>query len=558
MLSFLSIRNFAIVSHLDLEMRKGMTVVSGETGAGKSIMIDALGLALGNRAESDAVRKGAKRGEISAAFDVSELLEAQEWLRTNELEAEDERECMLRRTLSADGRSRSYINGHPCPLNRVRELGELLVDIHGQHEHQRLLKRDYHTLLLDGFAQAHALSAQVKSLYQDWQSKAARLAKLQEFSIEANAQLQLLTYQTEEINQLDPQPDEIAALEQEQKELAHAESILTRGQQISALIGEGEADHASALLNQALHLLGQIETESEATKQVGEMLNSALIQIDEAQRELDHYMQRIEPNPERLHEVEERLSALYDLARKHRTSPEQLSELRAQLNSQLDKLNHVDEDLDQLKLEAHQARETLLQKARELSLVRQKAARVMDIEVNEQLQLLGMVSAQFQAQISPIDPRHIGPQGLEEIEFLITTNKGQSAKPLGRIASGGELSRISLAIQVVTAKTANTPTLIFDEVDVGIGGAIAEVVGRLLRQLGERAQILCVTHQPQVAAQGNQHLFVSKVSDSGETETRIAMLTEQQRINEVARMLGGLEITNTTLDHAREMLTTGG
>ncbi len=554
MLSLLSIRNFAIVSHLDLELRKGMTVVSGETGAGKSIMLDALGLALGNRAESDAVREGAKRGEISAAFNITQLPEAQEWLRENELEAEDESECILRRTLSSDGRTRSYINGHPCPLNRVRELGELLVDIHGQHEHQRLLKKEYHRILLDNFGQAQPFAAEVRGLYLQWQQKNSALLRLQEVSEEANAQLQLLTYQTEEINQLDPQPGEVTALEQEQKELSNAEAILTRGQQINNLLSEGDADHASNLLNQALHLINEMEAESESIYQVSEMLNSALIQIDEAQREMNHYLQGVELNPERLYEVEERLTALYDLARKHRTAPEQLPDLKDQLNDQLSKLSHVDEDLEQLESEVANAYENLLQKARQLSLQRQKSAKRLDNAVNEQLAQLGMASARFTANLMPLDPRHIGPQGLEEIEFLIATNKGQSAKPLARIASGGELSRISLAIQVVTAKTTSTPTLIFDEVDVGIGGGIAEVVGRLLRELSGRAQILCVTHQPQVAAQGTQHLFVSKNNESSQTETRISMLTEQQRINEVARMLGGLEITDTTLSHAREML----
>lgn len=556
MLSLLSIRNFAIVSQLDLEVRRGMTVVSGETGAGKSIMLDALGLALGNRAESDAVKQGAKRGEISAAFDISKLPEALEWLKENELEAEDESECILRRTLTSDGRSRSYINGHPCPLNRVRELGELLVDIHGQHEHQRLLKREYHRVLLDGFAQAQSIAADVRSLYQNWQSKDAELARLQELSAEANAQLQLLTYQTEEINQLDPQTGEIEALENEQKELANAESILTRGQQIQSLLSEGDADHASALLNQALHLIGQMESESPAINDVTEMMNNALIQIDEAQRELDHYLQRVDLNPERLYEVEERLSALYDLARKHRITPEQLPELKDSLNADLDKLSHVDEDLEQLEVQVSQAKESLLAKARELSQIRQKAALKLASEVNQQLHSLGMLSAEFKTELTSLDSRHIAPTGLEDIEFLISTNKGQTPKPLAKVASGGELSRISLAIQVVTAKTANTPTLIFDEVDVGIGGGIAEVVGRLLKQLSEQAQILCVTHQPQVAAQGTQHLFVSKGNENGATETRLSMLTEQQRVNEIARMLGGLEITDTTLSHAKEMLET--
>jgi DNA repair protein RecN (Recombination protein N) len=555
MLTLLSIRNYAIVSSLDLELKNGMTVVSGETGAGKSIMLDALGLALGKRAESDAVRAGAKRAEISAVFDIRQLAEAQQWLAANELEAEDESECLLRRTLTEDGRSRAYINGHPCPLARVRELGELLVDIHGQHEHQRLLKRDYHRQLLDAFAQCENQAAEVRSLYSTWQSKSHELNRLQSLSEEASAQLQLLSYQTDEINQLNPEAGELGLLEQEQKELANAGAILQRGQQVSQLLGEGDNDHASSLLNHALQLLGQMEGNSPAIRQTEEMLNSALIQVEEAQREMEHYLQGIDLNPERLNEVEERLSALYDLARKHRVAPEQLPELMQDLNDQLAKLSHVDEDLEHLESEVESAREALLVSARKLSKAREKSAVSLSREVNKQLEMLGMNSARFTAQLSPIDAKHISAQGLEEVEFLISTNSGQGAKPLGRIASGGELSRVSLAIQVVTAQVTETPTLIFDEVDVGIGGGIAEVVGRLLRQLGQRAQVLCVTHQPQVASQGNQHLFVSKNADSGNTETRIAQLTDNQRVNEVARMLGGIEITEKTLEHAQEMLT---
>lgn len=554
MLTLLSIRNFAIVSSLDLELKQGMTVISGETGAGKSIMLDALGLALGKRAESDAVRQGAKRAEISAVFDIAALPDAQQWLRLHELEAEDEHECLLRRTLSEDGRSRSYINGHPCPLARLRELGELLVDIHGQHEHQRLLKRDYHRHLLDAFAKSEELAGQVKSLYQTWQSKSTELIRLQSISEEASAQLQLLTYQTEEINQLNPQTGELCELENEQKELSNAGAILQRGQQITQLLGEGDADHTSALLNQALHLLQQMESDAPAIRQTEEMLSSALIQVEEAQRELDHYLQGVDLNPERLYEVESRLTAIYDLARKHRVAPEQLPELRETLNTELEKLSHVDEDLEHLEREVESAKEALLVSARKLSKIRQKEAVSLSGEVNKQLQLLGMTAARFKAQLSPVESKHVSAQGLEEVEFLISTNSGQSPKPLARVASGGELSRVSLAIQVVTAQVTDTPTLIFDEVDVGIGGGIAEVVGRLLRQLGQRAQVLCVTHQPQVASQGNQHLFVSKNADKGVTETRIAQLTDNQRINEVARMLGGLAITDTTLDHAREML----
>ena len=553
MLTLLSIRNYAIVSSLDLELKNGMTVVSGETGAGKSIMLDALGLALGKRAESDAVRAGAKRAEISAVFDISKLAEAQQWLASNELEAEDENECLLRRTLTDDGRSRAYINGHPCPLARVRELGELLVDIHGQHEHQRLLKRDYHRQLLDAFAQSETLAAEVRTLYTTWQSKSQELLRLQSMSEEASAQLQLLSYQTDEINQLNPEEGELALLEQEQKELANAGAILQRGQLVSQLLGEGDNEDVSSLRNHALHLLGQMEGNSPAIRQTEEMLNSALIQVEEAQREIEHYLQNVELNPERLNEVEERLSALYDLARKHRIAPEQLPELMHNLNQQLARLSHVDEDLEHLDTEVERAREALLVSARKLSKAREASAVKLSTDVNRQLEMLGMGSARFKAQLSPIDAKHISAHGLEEVEFLISTNTGQGAKPLARVASGGELSRISLAIQVVTAQVTETPTLIFDEVDVGIGGGIAEVVGDLLRTLGERSQVLVVTHQPQVAAKGHQHLLVTKTGEDA-VHSELTLLAGAARIEEVGRMLGGAKLTDSTLAHAREML----
>lgn len=554
MLTLLSIRNFAIVSSLDLELKQGMTVVSGETGAGKSIMLDALGLALGKRADADSVREGAKRAEISAAFDVTHLPEAKQWLGVNELESEDNNECILRRTLSADGRSRSYINGHPCPLNRVKELGERLVDIHGQHEHQRLMKRDYHRSLLDDFAKCNDIADEVSSLFTAWQSKSTELKRLHDISEEANAQLQLLSYQTEEINRLDPQIGEVEALETEQKTLANAGAILTRGQQIQLLLTEGEETNAANIIHQALQALGDMETDSSALQQTADMLNAALIQVEEAERELSHFVQKVDLDPSRLQEVEDRLSTIYELARKHRVAPEQLPELHDQLNKQLASLSHVDENVEQLEHEVNLTLNELIERARQLSQIRNKAAKKLDKEVNQQLSSLGMNNAAFTAQISKVEPKYVTAQGLDEIEFLISTNQGQIPKPLAKIASGGELSRISLAIQVVTAQTTDTPTLIFDEVDVGIGGGIAEVVGRLLRQLSQRAQILCVTHQPQVASQGTQHLFVSKGVETGHTETRINQLTDKQRVNEVARMLGGLEITDKTIDHAKEML----
>lgn len=554
MLTLLSIRNYAIVDQLDLELKQGMTVVSGETGAGKSIMLDALGLALGDRAQSDCVREGQERAEINACFDVGELAEARAWLAEHELDADGE--CQLRRVLSADGRSRSYINGSPTPLTQIRELGQLLVDIHGQHEHQRLLKKDHHRTLLDEYAVQEEPAEQVRRIYHHWHRLDTELAQLTEQSEEHSARVQLLSYQIEELDQLGLQPGEPAELEEEQRVLANAGEILTTGHQLLSLTSDGESDSENclSLLSHCRHLLDSLGSQSPALQQAAEMLSSAYIQIDESSREIRAYLDSVEINPERQQEVEERLSSIYDIARKHRINAEELPEFHKSLKTELSSLHRGDDEMEQLEIDVKAAHEEYLSAAGQLSLARRKAADALSSAVDEQLHSLGMPAAHFVVCLTPHDSSRYSANGLEEVEFLISANKGQPARALAKVASGGELSRISLAIQVVTAQTSSTPTLIFDEVDVGIGGAIAEVVGRLLRQLGERAQILCVTHQPQVASQGHQHLFVSKDSKGELTRTRIDHLSEEKRVHEVARMLGGIDITDTSLEHAREML----
>jgi len=554
MLTLLSIRNYAIVDQLDLELKDGMTVVSGETGAGKSIMLDALGLALGDRAQSDSVREGEDKAEISACFDVSTLAEARAWLAEQELEADGE--CQLRRVLSADGRSRSFINGRPTPLTQVRELGQLLVDIHGQHEHQRLLKREHHRTLLDEYAAQSDQAEQVRRTYQHWRRLDTELTRLTEQSEEHSARVQLLSYQIEELDQLGLREGELAELEEEQRVLANAGEILGTGHQLLSLTcdGDGDGENCLSLLGHCRHLLDSLGSQAPALLQAAEMLASAHIQIDEAGREIRNYLDSVEINPERQQEVEERLSSIFDIARKHRINGEELPAFHQTLIAELNGLHRSDDELEQLEKDVGIAREAYLAAAGQLSRARQKAAEALSEAVDRQLHSLGMAAAHFNVCLTPYDPDRCGANGLEEVEFLISTNKGQPARALAKVASGGELSRISLAIQVVTAQTSSTPTLIFDEVDVGIGGAIAEVVGRLLRQLGERAQILCVTHQPQVASQGHQHLFVSKDTQGELTRTRIDPLSQEKRVHEVARMLGGIDITDTSLEHAREML----
>ena len=550
MLNQLTIRDFAIVEQLDLELKQGMTVVSGETGAGKSIMLDALGLTLGDRAEAGAVRHGADKADISASFNIDTIPEAAQWLIDNDLD--NDGECILRRVITKEGRSRCYINGRPTPAGQVKLLGEHLIAIHGQHEHQRLLKKDHHRELLDNFAGEAKLASKVRETYHGWQKLAQELKQLSEQSAEQTARVQLLSYQIEELDQLGLQPDELKQLEEEQKTLANAGEILNTGHQMINLASDNEDNNCVQLLNHCLHLLTDIQSESPSVRQASEMLNSALIQVEEASTEIRHYLDRVEINPERQQEVEERLSSIYDIARKHRITPEQLADFHQGLCDELANLNRSDEELEQLAEDVEAAQATFLKLAEKLSVKRAQAAKKLSKLVDQQLHSLGMPSAQISVDLSTLEKP--AASGLEEVEFLIITNKGQPAKPLAKIASGGELSRISLAIQVITAQTSTTPTLIFDEVDVGIGGAIAEVVGRLLRQLGETAQILCVTHQPQVASQGHQHLFVSKRSDKTKTHTRIDQLDQDNRIQEIARMLGGIDITERSVEHAREML----
>lgn len=550
MLNHLTIRDFAIVEQLDLELDQGMTVVSGETGAGKSIMLDALGLTLGNRAEAGAVRHGADKTDISASFDISAIPEATSWLSNNDLD--NEGECILRRVITKEGRSRCYINGRPVPAAQVKALGEHLIAIHGQHEHQRLLKKDYHRQQLDAFAGQTPLAEQVRNQFNHWHRLAQELKSLSEQSAEQTARVQLLSYQIEELDQLALATDELQQLESEQKTLANAEEIIQTGHQVMAITNDGEGSHCAQLLNQCLQLLQTIQGSSPSVRQASEMLNSALIQVEEASSEIRHYLERVEINPERQQEVEERLSLIYEIARKHRITPEQLPDFHQQLSDELKSLYRSDDELEALQLEVEQAYQTYTVDAEKLSQLRQQAAATLSQKVDQQLHNLGMPSAQISVALTALEKP--SANGLEEVEFLIITNKGQPAKPLAKIASGGELSRISLAIQVITAQTSTTPTLIFDEVDVGIGGAIAEVVGKLLRQLGNSVQILCVTHQPQVASQGHQHLFVSKYSDHTRTHTQIDRLDEERRVQEVARMLGGIDITERSVEHAREML----
>lgn len=550
MLLQLSIRNFTLIDQLDIEFDNGMTVISGETGAGKSVLLDALGLTLGDRADSDMVRTDCDKADITAHFAIAEIPAARQWLSEHDLDSQGD--CLLRRVISQNGRSRAYINGQPVAVQQLRELGSLLIDIHGQHEHQTLLKKETHGQLTDLYGNLQSTAQVVRSHFALWQSSAKKLENLTRQTDEQRAQVQLLRYQVEELDQLNLQPGELASLEQEQQQLASASDIIASGEAVRQLTTEGEEGCSRQQLNQALQQLAQLNLDNSHWNNIQELLNGALIQIEEASSELEHYLARVEIDPQRLALVEERLSSCYQIARKHLCQPDELIDLHQRLSDQLAELDHSDGDLAELADEVESLKRQYMADAEALSRLRLQAAEQLSTAVNTQLQDLGMPACQFSVAITPQAP---SANGLEAQEFLISTNPGQPAKALGKIASGGELSRISLAIQVATAQTARMPVLAFDEVDVGIGGAIAEVVGRLLRTLGEQSQVLCVTHQPQVASCGHHHLQVQKKQQKSNAFSRIVKLDKPARVNEIARMLGGIEITQRSLDHAEEMLS---
>ncbi|GAB3382791.1 DNA repair protein RecN [Spongiibacter taiwanensis] len=553
MLTHLSISNYAITESLEIELERGMTVLTGETGAGKSIMLDALGLTLGDRADSSIVRQGADRADIHATFDLSSIDQAKAWLSERELLDGDD--CLLRRVITSEGRSRGFINGQPATLQDLRELGGLLIDIHSQHAHQSLLKKPYQRQLLDAFAQASDLAEQTHQHYLDYQSLNKTLQRLESQQAEQHAQEQLLRYQLEELERLNLQPGEVEELEALQGQLANAEQILSANHHSLALCKEGEVN-ALGVIHQALSSLQSGDYQHPSQNNAIQLLETAKIQIDEAARELQQVIDATEVDPERLQQVEERLDTIYQTARKHRVAPEELPRLMDEFAAQLEGLDATDEKLDQLRTQRNQLWQSYRTAADKLSEKRRKGAATMKKEVEKQLATLAMKHCKVELALNPLSSEDAHPYGQEEVELLISTNPGAPLGALSKIASGGELSRISLAIQVVTAQVAAVPTVVFDEIDVGIGGATAEIVGQLLSTLGQRSQVLCVTHQAQVASQGDHHIRVQKVGDNKQLRTELTFLTQEEKIDEIARMLGGIAITENTLAHAKEMLST--
>ncbi|WP_313212334.1 DNA repair protein RecN [Stutzerimonas nitrititolerans] len=554
MLVHLSVHNYAIVEHLDLELQRGMSVISGETGAGKSIMLDALGLTLGDRADCSVVRVGADKADILASFDLDDIPDARAWLAERDLD--NDGPCILRRVITAEGRSRGYINGTPCPQGDLKALGELLIDIHGQHEHQSLLKTDTHRRLLDEYSGSQELARQVQLAAQRWRQTRQALERLSNTSDDQRARHQLLSYQLEELEALALEDSELEQLEHEHKNLANAEQLLGTCRQVLDMCSESDAGNVLSALTSSLQRLTAFQSQPGALGEAVNLLASAQIQVEEAVGELNRFLDHFDSDPERQQALEERLDSIYTLARKHRVQPPELPALQQRLLEELESLNADDEALERLSEELTAYARHYQEKATELSGVRQQAAEALAASVETEIQRLGMPGGKLSIALKPSADGEHPPHGLEQVEFLVSANPGQPLRPLAKVASGGELSRISLAIQVITAQTSRIPTLVFDEVDVGIGGPTAEVVGQLLRRLGERGQVLTVTHLPQVAAQGHHHLFVHKARGRDETHTAVATLQDHERIEEVARMLGGVDLTEQALAHARQMIST--
>lgn len=551
MLLHLSIKNYAIVEHLDLELASGMTVITGETGAGKSIMLDALGLALGDRCDSSVIRQGADKADILASFELTNIPEARAWLAEHDLASDDL--CILRRVINQDGRSRGYINGTPCPLAHLKLLGELLIDIHSQHEHQSLLKLETHRHLLDDYAGSRALAEQVKQLAQRWKQSQLQLQRLSSNSEEQRAKQQLLSYQLEELEKLALTDNEIEQLEAEQRNLSQADAILSACQQVLDTCSGDEGNVLSAL-NVSVRRLTSFKQPVEGLTEATSLLSNAQIQLEEAIAEISRFMDHFDMDPLRQQQVEERLDVIYSLARKHHIQPTELAELTLRLQGELTNIEAGDEKLAELATNLTLLANDYQQAAEKLSSQRKKAAVKLAKAVEQEMQSLGMPGGKFTIELKPISSTEPQLNGLEAVEFLVSGNPGQPVRALNKVASGGELSRISLAIQVITAQTSRVSTLVFDEVDVGIGGPTAEIVGRLLRKLGEKGQVITVTHLPQVAAQGHQHLYVHKERTKNSTQTAVSALDKGQRIEELARMLGGVDLTKESLAHAEKIL----
>lgn len=555
MLLTLNIIDLAVVDALDLELQPGMSVLTGETGAGKSILLTALGLALGDRADSGYVRPHSKRAEVNLEFDLGKAPLVMQWLKDQELD--DDNHCLIRRTISEDGRSKAYINNRPVNLQTLQGLSRQLVEIHGQHAHLTLLDREEQRLLLDEFAGNQALLHELNASHQQWKQTQKTLQQLLKAGSDQSEREELLGYQLEELRQLDLDNFDYQALSDAHHKLANLGKILSVGQQQLDILYDNDQQSVAQMLGHCQHNIGELAQYAHELHEVSEMLGSAEIQVNEASQQLRRFLENQEADPNELERLESQIGVVQSLSRKHKALPEELPKVAARLLAELDNISHGSERIESLTIECERLLKSYRQLAQTLSTRRREAAAELQRRISDTIKELGMPHGEFMVEINFQEQAEPQRNGNDHIDFLVSTNPGLPPKPLGKVASGGELSRISLAIQVTTSTDKTTPTMIFDEVDSGIGGGIAEIVGQKLRRLSRNRQVLCVTHLPQVAAQAHQHLFVAKNQNTTVTSSTVRHLSEAERIQEVARMLGGVTITENTLAHAREMLESG-
>lgn len=551
MLTGLYIKNFAIIDRLELDLLQGLTVITGETGAGKSILIDALGLVLGDRAHQQWIRPDCERAEITAIFDLTQQVDIQNWLSQLEIDAFDE--CIIRRIITADGRSKAFINGHPFAIQRLKELGQKLVEIHGQHAQHSLLKTEKQRELLDSFGDHLALCQHVKIAYREWKRCKDTLDAMQSFQKERLLQLDYLSYQINELNELSPQPDEWPELKKQHKAFSHLEQV---SQACNVALNRLEQDHAETILGWLRKVKQDIDTAAhynDKLNNVAELINNGRILLEEATHELNLFLDNVSLDPTEYQQLETRINEYHRLASKHHVNCEELAHYLVQLVHEQHEVLNAEQRCEKLEYELEQHVSAYKQACENLTQARQQSAAKLSQIMTEHVQTLGMPHAQFLVTLFNIEDE-LSEFGQERIQFMFQANPGQPMMPLNKVVSGGELSRISLALEVSHIEYTPKALLIFDEIDVGIGGATAEIVGNLLHKLAQKTQILCVTHQPQVAAQGNHHIYIQKQFQKDKTFTRITLLSEEQRMQELARMLGGITITPETLAHAQKML----
>lgn len=554
MLTQLTINNFAIVRHLNLELSEGMSVITGETGAGKSIAIDALGLCLGYRSESSMIRNGADKADITATFQMQPNSPAYLWLKEHELlDEENSHECILRRMINLEGRSKAFVNNRPLPISQLRELGQYLIHLNGQHAPQLLLKSEYQLELVDNYAGIHNLLGKMQEQYNKWRKLHQQVKNFRQQCKENEARKQLLQYQVDELDEFDIKEGEFEEMEETHTRLSNSEELTEMSQSVLDLLSDDNSNADSLIYNAIRYLEDLVDVDINYQSSL-DMLNEALIQVQEASSEVRALADSIEQDPELLAELDERISRAMSLAKKHYVSPNELWQHHSVLQDELQKLVDFEDNEDQLIADEKKAYRECVALAEQIYQERVSAAQKLAEQVTSQIKALSMENSEFYIDIQH-DVKKLTPNGADFVEFNLRSNLGQNAQPLAKIASGGELSRISLAVQVLTANKLSTPTIIFDEVDVGISGIAATTVGRLLRQLGNKCQVLCVTHLPQVASHGHQHFNVQKYVKDNQTETQMSLLSEQERVNVLARLLGGSKITDAVLANAQEMLS---